>query len=230
VAHELARRGASVRIVEERAPGMGATHAAAGIPRAAYRSELAPHSRSGRPSLNPSTTHLMRRPIAGARFSTVVPARFRLRSAKTAWEPKTPLRGSKPKGSPLHPGWAGGGAEEPQLSHDVAGGLVIPSWIRRRRRATARPRRSKDTVRKDEGQPSDRIVATAGDVTVETIADHSQDRRSSCGRELVRTHRDRRIASASPGASDSRPAPSIIVEGLTLRRVVWSDRCISSRG
>ena len=35
VAHELARRGASVQIVEERTAGMGATHAAAGI--------LAPH-------------------------------------------------------------------------------------------------------------------------------------------------------------------------------------------
>src|SRR6266550_8896930 len=35
VAYELARRGASVQIVDERAAGMGATHAAAGI--------LAPH-------------------------------------------------------------------------------------------------------------------------------------------------------------------------------------------
>src|SRR5436190_19548284 len=31
VAYELARRGASVQIVEERTAGMGATHAAAGI-------------------------------------------------------------------------------------------------------------------------------------------------------------------------------------------------------
>ena len=39
VAHELARRGASVQLVDERATGMGATHASAGM--------LAPHIEAG---------------------------------------------------------------------------------------------------------------------------------------------------------------------------------------
>ena len=41
IAYELARRGASVQIVEERTAGMGATQAAAGHSRAAHRSQLA---------------------------------------------------------------------------------------------------------------------------------------------------------------------------------------------
>ena len=39
IAHELARRGASVQFIEERATGMGATQASAGI--------LAPHVEAG---------------------------------------------------------------------------------------------------------------------------------------------------------------------------------------
>ena len=120
-------------------------------------------------------------------------------------------------------------AEEPHLSHDVVGGLVVPShgFVAAgeliRALAGAARRHGAQVI---EGSRVRRIVAANGDVTVET------DRGPLAGSAVV-------LAAGSwsgqieiaglPARAPVRPIRGQLLrlawKGPMLRRVVWSDRC-----
>ena len=129
VASELARRGARVLIVDDRPAGMGATRASAGV--------LAPHiesrDRSALLDLTGRSLELFDEFVAGAREISGLPVTYcRSGTLDVALQPET-LRRFEAIAAALGPGAAelldarAVRAEEPHLSSDVVGGLLIPS-------------------------------------------------------------------------------------------------------
>jgi glycine oxidase len=235
VAYELARRGASVQIVDERAAGMGATHAAAGI--------LAPHIEVSSPtpfltlavrSLNlfddfvarvqsDSGTSVLYRRTGTLQVATTEEGMRELRNAAARLEAQK-FALELLDAQAAH-------AQEPHLSRDVVGALVIPSHgfvaageLIRALTAAARGHGAQVI----EGCRVRRIVpANAnGDVTVET------DRGPLTGSSVVLaagSWSGRIDIAGLTARAPVRPIRGQLVRlawnGSVLRRVVWSDRC-----
>jgi glycine oxidase len=233
VAYELARRGASVQIVEERTAGMGATRAAAGI--------LAPHIEVTSPtafldlavrSLNLFDDFIAR--VQGDSGSSVLYRRTGTLQVAMSQESMGEIRNAAARleaqgvALGLLDGQAAS-AEEPHLSHDVVGGLVVPSHgfvaageLIRALIGGAR-RHGAQVI---EGSRVRRIVAADRDITVET------DRGPLTGSAVV-------LAAGSwsghieiaglPARALVRPIRGQLLrlawKGPMLRRIVWSDRC-----
>lgn len=233
VAYELARRGASVQIVEERTAGMGATHAAAGI--------LAPHIEMSSPtafldlavrSLNlfddfiartqaDSGISVLYRRTGTLQVATSEDGMRELRNAAARLEAQHVVLGLLDAQTVL--------AEEPHLSHDVVGGLVVPlhGFVAAgeliRALAGAARRHGAQVI---EGSRVRRIVAAGGDVTVET------DRGPLAGSAVVLaagSWSGRIEIAGLPARAPVRPVRGQLLrlswKGPMLRRVIWSDRC-----
>jgi glycine oxidase len=230
---ELARRGASVQIVDERGTGMGATQAAAGI--------LAPYIEMGSSdaflklairSLNlfddfiarteaDSGISVLYRRTGTLQVATTEDGMRELRNAAARLEAQHVVLGLFDAQAVL--------AEEPQLSRDVIGGLVVPlhGFVAAtdlvRALASAARRHGAQVI---EGCHVRRIAVTNGDVTVET------NRGPLAGSAVV-------LAAGSwsgrieivglPARPPIRPVRGQLLQlawrGPMMRRVVWSDRC-----
>ena len=233
IAAELARRGAAVRIVEERTAGMGATQAAAGI--------LAPHIEISSPapfldlavrSLNlfddfiarteaDSGIAVLYRRTGTLQVATTDEGMRELRNAAARLEAQRVVVGLLDAQAVL--------AEEPHLSHDIVGGLVVPShgFVAAgdlvRALAGAAKRHGAQVI---EGSRVRRIVFANDECIVET------DRGPLAGSAVV-------LAAGSwsghieiaglPARTPVRPIRGQLLrlawKGPMVRRVVWSERC-----
>jgi glycine oxidase len=233
IAHELARRGASVQVVEERATGMGATQAAAGI--------LAPHVEGGTSntllSLAVRSLSLFDDFIAAVQEDSGVELLYRRTGTLQIAVNDEEMRELRNAAARLDAQRVPFGIldaeairlEEPHLSKDVSGGLVIPSHgfvaageLVRAVAAAAR-RRGAQII---EGSRVRRIAPSGDEVVVET------DRGPLSGSSVVLA-----AGSWSPRIEIAgvrlrppvRPVRGQLLRlawnGPGLRRVVWSSRC-----
>jgi len=233
VAYELARRGASVEIVDDRPVAMGATQASAGV--------LAPYieAREGTPLLELTTRSLDLFDAFVARVAAdagaVVPYRRTGTLDVAADESERRVLESRAaflasRGVPAHVADAAAvRAEEPLLAEGVAGGLLIDAHgfvaagdLTRALVAGAR-RHGAQLVEQSRVR---RITTDAKDVVVET------DRGTLSGNAVV-------VAAGSwsgdiviDGASTRAPVRPVRGQllclgwnGTALRRVTWSRRC-----
>jgi glycine oxidase len=233
VAFELARRGASVQMVDERAAGMGATHAAAGI--------LAPHIEVSADTaflqLAVRSLNLYDDFITRAQTDSGLSVPYRRTGTLQVATSDEGMRGLRNAAARLETQHVAVGlldgktarAEEPHLSEDVIGGLVVPMHgfvapgpLIRALAAAAR-RHGAQVI---EGSRVRRIVCANADVTVET------DRGPLAGSAVV-------LAAGSwsgqieiaglPDRAPVRPIRGQLVrlawKGPTVRRVIWSERC-----
>jgi glycine oxidase len=233
VASELARRGASVQIVEERTAGMGATHAAAGM--------LAPHIEVTSPTafldLAVRSLNLYDDFVARAQADSGVSVLYRRTGTLQVATTEDRMRDLKHAAARLEAQQVVLGlldaqtihAEEPHLSRDVVGGLAVPlhGFVAAgdliRAMAGAARRHGGQMI---EGRHVRRIVFTAGDVTVET------DRGPLAASAVV-------LAAGSwsghidiPGLRARVPVRPIrgqllrlAWQGPPIRRIIWSERC-----
>jgi glycine oxidase len=235
VAYELARRGASVQIVDGRRPvGMGATQAAAGV--------LAPYIEGGEGNsvfldLAVRSLHLYDSFISEVASDSGVAIRYHRTGTlevTTSDDRMTSLRNIaarlEAQGLPLHlfDGQAAR-AEEACLSGDVVGGLLISahgfvgaSDLTRALAAAAR-RHGAQLV---EGSHVQRIVEVHGDLVVET------GRGPLTGNAVVLAAGSwsGQIEIVGLGASiPVRPVRGQLLQvmwnGPPLRRVIWGERC-----
>jgi glycine oxidase len=232
IAYELARRGASVEVVEERSAGMGATHAAAGI--------LAPHIEVSGPTAFHEfairSLNLFDEFIARVRFDggTVTYRRTGTLQVAATDEGMRELRNAAARldvqgiafdlldSSAVR-------AAEPQLADGIVGGLLVPSHgfvaageLVRALAAAAR----KHGAQIIEGSRVRRIVPANGDVVVET------DRGSLSGSAVVLAAGSWSGQIEIEGVANRPPVRPIRGQlvrlanrGAMLRRIVWSDRC-----
>jgi glycine oxidase len=233
IACELARRGASVQIVEERTAGMGATQAAAGI--------LAPYIEvtSSTPFLDLAVRSLglFDDFMARTQADSGVPVLYRRTGTlqvATSEEEMRELRNAAARLEAQHvvPDLLDAAAvlaEEPHLSRKIVGGLVVPAHgfvaagdLIKALAGAAR----RHGAQVSEGNRVRRIVFANGDVTVET------SRGSVEGTAVV-------LAAGSwsgqieidglPARAPVRPVRGQLLRlawpGPMLRRVVWSERC-----
>jgi len=233
ITYELARRGASVRIVDERTAGMGATHAAAGI--------LAPHIEGSTPGpfldLAVRSLNLFDEFIAGVEEASGISVGYRRTGTLQIAVGDDGMRELRKAAARLQahgliPGLLDAQtvhAEEPHLSDDVVGGLVVPmhGFVAAGdlvRALTGAARRYGAEV--IEGSRVRRIVPATGDVLVET------DRGSLVGSAVVLAAGSwsARIEIAGlPTRAPVRPIRGQLLrlawKGPVLRRVTWSERC-----
>ena len=233
VAHELARRGASVQVVDERAVGMGATQASAGI--------LAPYIEGSEPGpfldLTVRSLNLFDAFIARVEADSGISIPYRRTGTLQAAVDDAEMRKLRDIATRLE---AQGlafdlldaqrvRAEEPQLSDDVVGGLVVPvhGFVTAgdlvRALAGAARRHGAKLV---EGSRVRRIVPTNGDFVVET------DRGSLAVSAVVLAAGSWSAQVEIPGLPARAPVGPIrgqllrlAWKGPVLRRVTWSDRC-----
>lgn len=232
VAYELARRGASVQIVDDRPAGMGATQASAGI--------LAPYieARRGGPllELTARSLDLFDKFIARVTAVSGVPVRYRRSGTlDVAMQPST-LADLRASSEALAARSVAAElldaqetrAREPQLAEGVLGGLLVPSQgfvaagELTRALATAARRHGAQII--EHGRVR-RISRTGGDLRVET------DRGSLIGNGVV-------VAAGSWAGQveiegvppvPMRPVRGQLVQlgwsGPPLERVIWGERC-----
>jgi glycine oxidase len=233
VAHELARRGAAVRIVDERAAGMGATQASAGV--------LAPYieARDGSPLLDLTVSSLalyddfIDRVVADS--GTPIP--YRRTGTLDAAVNDADLRKLQAtaavlarRGVPcLLLDAADVRSHEPQLGGDVIGGLLIEThgYVA----AHDLTRALAAAARRHGAQFSDprrvrRIVRRGGDVVVET------DGEALSAGAVVLAAGSWSGQIGVDGITPSVPVRPVrgqllVLEwqGAPLRRVTWSSRC-----
>ena len=232
VAYELARRGASVEIVDDRPAGMGATQAAAGV--------LAPYieARDGGPllELTARSLDLFDKFVARASSVSGVAINYKRTGTLDIATNDEALRALGLVAELLSQrGVAaeildGRGAQEiePLLAADVAGGLLIPSHgfvgasALTRALVTAARRHGAQLIERGRVR---RISRDGGDLKVET------DRGSLIGNGVV-------VAAGSwAGQIEIEGVPRVPVkpirgqlvqlawDGPPLRRVTWSERC-----
>ena len=233
VAYELARRGASVQIVDERTAGMGATHASAGI--------LAPYveAEAGTAFLDLTVRGLNLYDEFIARVTTdggmAIPYR-RSGTIQVATDPErmSALRNlaARLEAQGVQLGVLDAQtvrAEEPELGAEVAGGLLVPTHgfvavadLMRSLAAAAR-RLGAGLI---EGRRVRRIARAGDDLTVET------DRGSLAANAVVVAAGSwsGQIEIAGVAARiPMRPVRGQLLrlawKGPPLRRVLWSDRC-----
>ena len=236
IAHELARRGASVQMVDDRAPGMGATQASAGI--------LAPYIEAGPsgPLLDLTVRSLglfdefIARVNADSGMSVPYHRSGTLQVASTADE-MLELRNTAAR---LEAQGVSAGlvdaqtarVEEPHLSDEVLGGLVVPTHgfaaageLTRALVAAAR-RHGAQVI---EGSAVRRVLGGAGalgELTVET------DRGSLSGTAVVLAAGSWSSRVEIEGVSMRAPVRPVrgqllhlAWKGPVLRRVIWGRGC-----
>ena len=233
IAHELARRGASVQIVDERATGMGATHASAGM--------LAPYIEAGPggPLLDLTVRSLqlfdefIARVTSESGISVAYQRCGTLQIAFTADE-MLELRNTAAR---LEAQGVSAGivdaqtarVEEPYLSEDVIGGLVVsthgftaPGDLTRALVAAAR-RHGAQVI---EGSAVRRITHGTGELIVET------DRGSLSGTAVVLAAGSWSSRVEIEGVTTRTPVRPIRGQllhlgwkGPVLHRVTWSRGC-----
>jgi glycine oxidase len=233
VACELARRGASVQMVEERTAGMGATQAAAGI--------LAPYIEvsSSTPFLDLAVRSLSLFDdfIARTQADSGLPVLYRrtgtlqvatrddemreLRNAAARLEAQNVLPTLLDADDVL--------AEEPNLSPDIVGGLLTPSHgfvaAGELMQALAGAAR-RHGAQVSEGSRVHRIEFADGDVTVET----SRGTLSGTAVVLAAGSWSGQIEIVGlPARVPVRPIRGQLLrlawKGPMFRRVIWSERC-----
>jgi glycine oxidase len=233
VAHELARRGASVEIVDDRPVGMGATQASAGV--------LAPfiEAREGSPLLELTVRSLdlfdeFIARVAGDSGATLAYRRTgTLDVAITDADMRT-LRETADVLARRHvPALlldaAGVRAEEPQLADGALGGLLIEAhgYVAAadltRALVTAARRHGAQLIEQSRVR---RILRSDGDIVVET------DRGSLTGNAVVLAAGSWSGEIVIEGVSAPVPVRpvrgqllSLEWTGMPLRRVTWSSRC-----
>ena len=232
VAYELARRGASVDIVDDRPAGMGATQASAGV--------LAPYieAREAGPMLDLTTRSLDLFDKFVARVSSVSGAAINYKRSGTLdiatdgdalqrLRLVAELLAKRGVAAELLDG-RGTRDMEPQLAEDVAGGLLIPSHgfigasELTKALVTAARRHGAQLIERGRVR---RISRDGDDLKVET------DRGSLTGNGVV-------VAAGSwAGQIEIEGVPRVPVkpirgqlvqlawDGPPLRRVTWSERC-----
>jgi glycine oxidase len=233
VAHELARRGASVQVLDERHAGMGATQASAGV--------LAPYieadERSPLLALTVRSLDLFDDFVARASSDSGIAVPYRRtgtldvalhEAGMGKLRATAALLAARDVAAEIVDGHAARG-EEPHLAADVAGGLLIPAHgfvaagELTRALATAARRHGAQVI---EGGRVRRIARADGDYIVET------GRGTIAGNAVV-------IAAGSwsgqidvdgiPGRLPVRPVRGQLLHvgwnGPSLRRVTWSERC-----
>jgi glycine oxidase len=233
VAYELARRGASVEVVDDRPAGMGATQASAGV--------LAPYieAREGSPLLALTVRSLelfedfIRRVIADSGVD--VPFR-RCGTIDVAFDDAEMRTLETTAGVLAHRGVAArlldaaaARAEEPLLAHDVVGALVIDAHAfvgaenLTRALAAAARRHGAQVLQRARVR---RIVPSAGDLVVDT------DRGSLTANAGVLAAGSWSGAIEVVGARRTVPVRPVRGQllyltwnGAALRRVTWSTRC-----
>ena len=233
IAYELARRGASVQIVDERAAGRGATHAAAGI--------LAPyievHSPPAFLDFAVRSLNLFEDFLARVRGDSGIEVHYRRSGTLQVAASDDGMRELGNAAARLEAQGVPAGlldaqnlhAEEPNLSQDMVGGLVVPlhgfvaagDLVRALTRAA---RHHGATV--IEGRRVHRIGSESGDVVVET--DHGPLAGSAA--VLAAGSWSAQIEIAGLAARPPiRPIRGQLLrlawKGPALRRVIWSDRC-----
>jgi glycine oxidase len=233
IAHELARRGASVHVVEARAPGMGATQAAAGI--------LAPHIEAGSStvllSLAVRSLGLFDDFVARVREDSgldVVYRRTGTLQVAVNDEAMSELRNAAARLDAQHVRFTLVDAdtirrEEPHLSHSVTGGLVVPSHgfvvagMLVRALAAAAGRRGVQFI---EGRHVKRIAPSNGTVVVET---DRGDLEAGAVIVAAGSWSSRIEITGMAAYPPIRPVRGQLLrlawKDFGLRRVVWSDRC-----
>jgi glycine oxidase len=233
IAHELARRGASVQIVDDRPAGMGATQASAGI--------LAPHieAHEGHPLLALTTRSLdLFDSFIGSIESAggAVPLYRRTGTLEVATDAdamrrlETTAQVLQRRG--VHArllDCAGARAEEPHLSEAVVGGLLVPTHgfvaagdLTRALTAAAR-RHGAQLIERGRVR---RVVRAGPDLRVET------DRGSLAGNGVVLaagSWSGQIVVEGIEARLPVRPVRGQLLHlawsGPTLGRVVWSERC-----
>jgi glycine oxidase len=233
VAYELARRGASVQIVDDRPAGMGATQASAGV--------LAPYieAREGHPLLDLAERSLGLFDTFVARATTVSGVSVTYRRSGTfdvATEDHTLQQFEATAQMLERRGIAArlldakaARAEEPHLSQDVVGGLLIPSHgfvaagELTRALATAARRHGAQLI--EQGRVR-RISRAGADLVVDT------DRGSLTGNGVVMAAGSWSGQIEIEGVETRVPVRPVRGQllhlawiGPTLRRVTWSERC-----
>ena len=233
IAHELARRGASVQIVDERATGMGATQASAGI--------LAPYIEAGEGGplldLTVRSLHLFDEFMARVTAESGVPVAYQrggtLQIAFTIDE-MLELRNTAARleAQGVSAGLVDAQAarvEEPYLSEGVVGGLVVPTHgftapgdLTRALVAAAR-RHGAQVI---EGSAVRRIVRATGELIVET------DRGSLSGTAVVLAAGSWSSRVEIEGVSTRAPVRPVrgqllhlAWKGPVLHRVTWGRGC-----
>jgi glycine oxidase len=232
VAHELTRRGVSVQVVEERAAGMGATHAAAGI--------LAPYIEAGSsvPFLTLATRSLglFDEFVARAQADSGVTVAYQRTGTLQVAVSDDAMRALRNAAARLDAQQvpfalvdaAAVRLEEPELSEGIVGGLVVPSHgfvaagelVRALMVASQR-----GGARFVEGGHVRRIVPSSDAVVVDT------DRESLAASAVVLAAGSwsSRIDIAGLPRTPVRPVRGQLLrlawKGPRLRRVIWGDRC-----
>jgi glycine oxidase len=233
IAYELSRRGISVQLLDERAAGLGATHASAGILapfiEAGHAGPLFELTRRSLDLFDDFTTRLADDsgiPVLYRRTGTLQVAlddqsMLQLRNTAARLEAQGVVLGLV-DAKTLR-------AEEPHVTDAAVGGLVIPAHgfiaageLTRALAAAARRRGAQVT----EGLRVRRIAAADRDVVVET------DRGSLSAAAVVLAagswspHIEIAGASAAPPIHPVRgQLVRVAWRGPTLRRVAWGDRC-----
>jgi glycine oxidase len=233
VAYELARRGASVQVVDDRPVGMGATQASAGI--------LAPYIEAGgnRAFLDLTVRSLelyedLIARVAADGGGAVPYQRSGTLEVATSDERMAALREAaarlEGRGVPMALLDASAAhAEEPGLGGDIAGGLLIPvhgfvaaADLARALIAAAR-RRGAQLV---EGSRVRRITRRQKELLVETergsLTGNAVVVAAGCWSGEIDLHN-------SPARAPVRPVRGQLLRlawsGAPLRRVIWSERC-----
>jgi glycine oxidase len=233
VAYELARRGASVEVIDERQVGMGATQASAGI--------LAPyieaHEESPLFDLTVRSLNLFDEFIerVSSESGIAVPYR-RTGTLAVGTDPADMSRLRATADALARRGIAaelldGAGVrnEEPHLAADAAGGLLIGAHgfvaVNDLTRAVAAAARHHGAQLVEQSRVR-RISCVDGDIVVET------DRGSLGGNAVVLAAGSWSGAIAIEGVAAGVPVRPVRGQllylawnGLPLRRVVWSSRC-----
>jgi glycine oxidase len=232
IAHELARRGASVQIVDDRPAGMGATQASAGI--------LAPHieAREGHPLLDLTTRslELFDNFILSLGSTGGVPLYRRTGTLEVATDGESMRRLESEAQALQRRGVEsrlldGGAArsEEPHLSGAVVGGLLVPTHgfvaagdLTRALTAAAR-RHGAQLIERGRVR---RVVRSGTDLRVET------DRGSLTGNAVVLaagSWSGQIVIDGIEARLPVRPVRGQLLHlgwaGARVGRVVWSDRC-----
>jgi len=232
IAYELARRGASVQVVEERTAGMGATQAAAGI--------LAPYlevrAHPAFLALAVRSLGLFDDFVSRVQADGGLSVQYRRSGTLQVAMNEEGLRELRQSAAQLEAQGIAPGlldaqavrAEEPQLGHDVVGGLIVPTHgfvaagdLVRALAAAAR-RHGAQVI---EGRHVRRISNVNGDVAVET--DHGS--LSGSAVVLAAGSWSGRIDIAGVSPVPVRPIRGQLLrlawKGSPLGRVVWADRC-----
>ena len=233
VAHELARRGASVQVIEERAVGRGATHAAAGI--------LAPHIEISSPgafldfairSLDAYDDFIARvqsdsgRPVLYRRSGTLQVA--------VNHETMQDLRGAaerlEARGLQLSLLNAQGArTEEPRLGADVMGGLVVHAhgFVAAGELVDALAAAARRYgARFIEGCRVRRIASSGDDVVVETDGGSLSASAAVLAAGSWSPHIEIAGVAVRPPVCPIRgQLVRLRTSTRILERVVWSDRC-----